>query len=480
MNLRPVIERELLSEARNEVNYWLRLIGAAALLFVGAMYVVNDAQSSRWQGALLFEQMNLAIWATAFVLVPVLTADSVAREKREGTLGLLFLTPLTSADIVIGKCLVHGLRSLTILVAAIPVLCVPLMMGGISFWQIVSAVATNIGALCLGMAAGIHASVRQVDWLSAVVHALLTGIGMFVGFWVVARALSFFPSAAGFVILPAAAFVLQRFLRTNAIWLARNWRRELYRAPEPYWVNQIARSPVWRRVLAWPKTTALERNPIAWLEEHRWSARITKWAWLGIVLGATVLGGCIVGPFMDYTTWLNILTLLLAGGLSFLAANSFRREQESGALVLLLVTPLSTREIVQGRLRGMILHFLPATLLLAFFWIVPAWFSNEITNGAWMNCWFGFSTLVTIPLIGFWFALRRLHYVTAWLLTVFVGYLLPAAGAFAIRIGFPFDHATIQYLSLIYFTAFQSILANLSYRRVYRALETRSFVTEQP
>ncbi|MBI1177978.1 hypothetical protein GC207_11145 [bacterium] len=476
MNLRPVIERELVSEARNEVNYWLRLIGAAALLFVGAMYVVNDANSSRWQGALLFEQMNLAIWATAFVLVPVLTADSVAREKREGTLGLLFLTPLTSPDIVIGKCLVHGLRSLTILVATIPVLCVPLMMGGISFWQIVSAVATNLGALCLGMAAGIHASVRQVDWLSAVAHALLTGIGMFVGFWVVARALNFFPSVGGFIILPVAAFVLQRFLRTNAIWLARNWRRELYRAPEPYWVNQIARSPVWRRVMAWPRTTALERNPIAWLEEHRWSARITKWAWLGIVLGATVLGGCIVGPFMDYTTWLNILTLLLAGGLSFLAANSFRREQESGALELLLVTPLSTRQIVQGRLRGMILHFLPATMLLAFFWIIPAWFSNEITHATWMSCWFGFSTLVTIPLIGFWFALRRLHYVTAWLLTVFVGYLVPAAAAFALRIVLGTDGTIPVVVGLSLFTGYQLVVAAICFRQVQKALEARSFM----
>ena len=52
----------------------------------------------------------MAIW----VLVPLLVADCLSRERREGTLGLLFLTPLTANDIVIAKGLSHGLRAVTL------------------------------------------------------------------------------------------------------------------------------------------------------------------------------------------------------------------------------------------------------------------------------------------------------------------------------------------------------------------------------
>ena len=41
------------------------------------------------------------------VIVSALSSDSISREKREGTLGLLFLTPLGSRDIVIGKALLQ-------------------------------------------------------------------------------------------------------------------------------------------------------------------------------------------------------------------------------------------------------------------------------------------------------------------------------------------------------------------------------------
>ena len=57
-----------------------------------------------------------------------LTSDCLSAEKREGTLGLLFLTNLKARDIVIAKVFSHGLRSLTMWAATLPIIAVPLLL----------------------------------------------------------------------------------------------------------------------------------------------------------------------------------------------------------------------------------------------------------------------------------------------------------------------------------------------------------------
>src|SRR5208282_939788 len=67
------------------------------------------------------------------------TADCVSEEKREGTLGLLFLTDLKGYDVVGGKLVATSLNSFYGLTAIFPVLAIPLLMGGTTsaeFWRI--------------------------------------------------------------------------------------------------------------------------------------------------------------------------------------------------------------------------------------------------------------------------------------------------------------------------------------------------------
>jgi ABC-type Na+ efflux pump permease subunit len=70
--------------------------------------------------------LNRTLLFAFWVLVPLMTADCVSREKREGTLGLLFLTPLTVFDVIAGKAAIHVLRALTLFLAALPLLGLPL------------------------------------------------------------------------------------------------------------------------------------------------------------------------------------------------------------------------------------------------------------------------------------------------------------------------------------------------------------------
>ena len=120
----PIVERELRIAARRSGTYWLR----AALATFGVLACLQ------WLGAGIGNANPATIGIGAFRMLallgfvmamaaPIITADCISGERREGTLGLLFLTALKSHDVVLGKFAVHGLVALYGLIGFSPVLC---------------------------------------------------------------------------------------------------------------------------------------------------------------------------------------------------------------------------------------------------------------------------------------------------------------------------------------------------------------------
>jgi hypothetical protein len=107
----------------------------------------------------------LSFLSLAFCLVAggFLTADCVSSERREGTLGLLFLTPLTGMDIVLGKMVCHGLQMFYGMCAVFPVFFLPLLAGGVT-WAEVSRIVLALGlALLLAASIGMLVSVLGTE-----------------------------------------------------------------------------------------------------------------------------------------------------------------------------------------------------------------------------------------------------------------------------------------------------------------------------
>src|SRR2546427_10488082 len=113
MTLLPVISRELRASARHAFTYYLRLLGAGALVLASLLFGLEHGFGPTLGGR-LFAQLHSTLFLAIWVLVPLLTADCLSRERREGTLGLLFLTRLRATDIVVAKGLAHGLRALSL------------------------------------------------------------------------------------------------------------------------------------------------------------------------------------------------------------------------------------------------------------------------------------------------------------------------------------------------------------------------------
>jgi len=70
---------------------------------IGVMALVDLKGAPSELGGRLFSALNATLFLSIWIFVPLLTADTISREKREGTLGLLFLTPLTPIGSCLGK-----------------------------------------------------------------------------------------------------------------------------------------------------------------------------------------------------------------------------------------------------------------------------------------------------------------------------------------------------------------------------------------
>jgi len=198
----------------------------------------------------------------------------------------------------------------------------------------------------------------------------------------------------------------------------------------------------------------LTRNPIGWLQQYSWRARLVKWGWcLGIVLLECVL----VTDRSMSNLWDGqyLLAALLILGVAFIASGSFREECQTGAMELLLVTPLKVRQILRGRIRGVRAQFLPATGVLALAWL---WLLKDASLFASYHYdfdtsyrqVFGFivplffvSSFFLLPGIGLFFSLQRLHFVGAWLLTCTTGLLVPALSCWWMNRNFVFAAASL-------------------------------------
>src|SRR6185436_10237494 len=86
------------------------------------------------------------------------TADCLSEEKREGTLGLLFLTDLKGYDVVAGKLVANSLNSFYGLLAILPVVAVALLMGGLTGLQVGCAALALVNAMFFSVCVGMFAS----------------------------------------------------------------------------------------------------------------------------------------------------------------------------------------------------------------------------------------------------------------------------------------------------------------------------------
>jgi hypothetical protein len=153
MTLLPVVTRELLVQARRPATYRTRMLTALVLGGVAILIMLVARQNRSMPQMVFWLNSSLALgWC--LISGAILTSDCLGGEQREGTLGLLFLTDLRSVDIVLGKLAATSLQAGFGLLAMLPILAWPLLLGGVTsgqFWRLTLVLlVTQFASLSIG------------------------------------------------------------------------------------------------------------------------------------------------------------------------------------------------------------------------------------------------------------------------------------------------------------------------------------------
>jgi ABC-type transport system involved in multi-copper enzyme maturation permease subunit len=401
MTFLPIVERELIEASRRRGTYWLRLaIAAVGLILGGWIMLVMRGAPPGTLGLALFVAISIAAYVYSLFIGIFRTADCLSEEKREGTLGLLFLTDLKGYDIVFGKLAATSLNSLYGILALFPIMAIPLLLGGVTldeFWRVV-LVTLNI--LFFSLSVGMFCSSISRDERRAMVTALLIvlffaiGLPLLAGLahewssatreywqWVFAPS----PTYAAYLAFDAVFtrttpnyFTLSTLITHGLSWallitaslvVPRTWQdktltAEAARRHERMNRLQLGSSDSRRRF----RTRLLEINPFYWLVARHRTKPALVWAFLG--LGALIWT---LGLAFNSRDWLDEAAFVLTGlivhtvikfWVATEASRRFSLDRQSGALELLLSTPISIKEVLRGQWLGLERQFAAPVLII--------------------------------------------------------------------------------------------------------------------
>lgn len=463
--------------SRRRGTYWVRFfaaalaIGAVALILLSARNLRSQDQSQ-----ILFVTLSVIAFIYCVLAGILTTADCVSEERREGTLGLLFLTNLRGYDVVAGKLAASSARAVSALAALFPVIALPVLMGGVSgdvVWT-VAAVLGNTLFFSLGVGVLVSTLTRDArQSIGGAVGVMLFWLGLLPLIRILWIEYLIRPKFAG---TPAELEQMFRWvLEVNPVFVFANALSPIFRG-----------TPVWRDVwlglmyqhgLAWLalitacvvlprswrdrvetvrlakdggdagagsgsgsaasgarrwRSELLDWDPMAWVVVRERRSAVVNWLGLAVVAGVWFWGywevkeEWLAGLVGLWTTFAAALWLKLR--LAAIACRHLQEHRRSGALELVLSTPMTPATMVRGVLRGMRHMLFPAlaTVLAAAGLLLAASLGQE---QAWsdrrevpMTFVVGLGVflldLVAIAWSGMWRGLNSTRYIRAYSMTV--------------------------------------------------------------
>ena len=460
MTFLPIVDRELRVAARRKSTYRIRAWAASVALLVGCFSLLPALffQAFASPGKPVYTTLTGFAFGLCLLAGVLLTADCLSEEKREGTLGFLFLTDLKGYDVVLGKFMAMSLNSFYGLLAILPVTALSLLLGGVTggeFWRMNLAL---VNALFFSLAAGICVSTFGRDsqrvmgvtlglviFLAAGLPALaalgpklgvprawepLTWISPYHPF---ARALEpkylWLPASYWSALLASHLFAW--FLLALASYaLPRHWQERAPDAESGWGLARFARrgkgGPAARTEAG---EALLSANPVLWLMNRGPDSRRIAWiivcAWAVAVVVVSLFAGGRDGapmaqPFMLSTYGVRPFGFLLKWLFALQACRFFVEARRTGALETLLCTPLTSRDLLAGQALALKRTFLwPVAAFLALLFVpvvaqvftVPSWSSPELLSAfipLVSACFYGLTMVAdcyALGAFGIWLAL---------------------------------------------------------------------------
>lgn len=422
MTFLPIVQRELRVASRRRATFRIRFLAAVASALLGGLFLWGTSLTrigGVLPGRALFEILIRLDFFLAWMSGAFLTADCISREKREGTLGFLFLTDLNGFDVVAGKLAALGLIPIQALIATLPVIGMTVFMGGVTggeFWRVVLVLVNTLFlSLIVGLwISSLVADERHATWMSIAVLAAIACVPEVLSGILDMMALvtpASFARLAG----PVAALVSSSDdayrVSSQSFWASlgyghflgwfllliatvvvrRSWRERECREHKTA-SSTTALKPL-RPTRAVPVRKASHPNgPLAWSAgRNTWVSRTARW--LAGVVGLSAIGTFLfrvmyVGDIFsagDIATAVVVvgfyaLKLLLAVHAVYFLNDACR----SGSMELLLVTPVTSRGLCDGHLAAMRRNFLGPFMVLGLIEVALSLAGTLVKGGDWL------------------------------------------------------------------------------------------------
>lgn len=490
----PVVERELRAAARRKSTFRTRWLAAAATTALGMWiwgWLRNDLLPHE-RGVFLFRSVAGVALLYALRAGIAATADCLSREKREGTLGFLFLSNLKGYDVLLGKLAAASLDSVYRLLAVFPVLAIPILLGALSVGEFLRTLLVLGNTLFLSLSAGMLASALSTRGSRAMAGTALLLVFAAAGLPLVVWFAGFGNSAGAFkmvwlwgsavspaVLMSDARYVIyaREFWFASALahglgWLflivanvvvRRTWRAAPATSRNSGWLGR------WRAVKFGReaergvfRSELLDDNPVLWLAARDRTRRARVLACL-IGFGLIWVWLCWKWPREVLDPAFHVITSLILHSFLKLSAAAeacrlLHEESRAGTLEALSSTPLSVGEILDGHIRALERQFtlpIACVLLVDLAMMSVGAFDFLLgTSNAWLFFWLGRMVILVVDLyalgwVGLWLGLnsRRSGWalmgaaarilVLPWALLVFLLSALP---------GHPYPHFTEVHL----------------------------------
>jgi ABC-type transport system involved in cytochrome c biogenesis permease component len=356
-------------------TYWGRLVAALLGWAIAAWILIAAHGGSSHSGALVFRILAWLVFAYTAVGGLLATSDCVSEEKRDGTLGLLFLTDLKGYDVVFGKLASTSVKSIYWVLGVMPALAISVVLGAVTqgeLWRVM-LVALNLFFFFISTSLFASAVCRQ-DNRSFGLGALLSA-ALLAGIPAAARLqpYHFAQPDAAFIFSPAfgcfAAFDdgYNRFPH-GWFWLncvvtqiyAWSWLGlACWIVPRSWQDSTVGKERRSRLVKLKSIRGSSERKEVLAVNVFLWRAAQPSLqrtvVWLALLAVALLwLASDSLLPLGRFDVNKDLFLLLLAGvvlkiWLALEASATLSADRRNAAMELLLTTPLPEKEIIKGQ-----------------------------------------------------------------------------------------------------------------------------------
>ena len=397
MKFPPILDRELRVASRRRGTYRMRLFAALTVAVIWYLLLIGAREPSTQLGHHIFLALSVLALGGCLCSGIFLTADCLAQEKREGTLGLIFLANVRGFDVVLGKLGATSLNSIFGLLAVLPMIGLSLLVGGVTGNEfarlILVLIATLFWSLSIGLAASATSSEARHGMGRCLLVLVLLG-GILPALWWCARSIGV-PRPTSVLLLPSPCYAMLKAFESS--FATRSGASEFWKCigtvagtgllalvTAMFWVprswqdlssdRNVNKGLQARKPLHVRSREQIEKiGPMYWLtvREDRTgviAARILGALgviWFGLLAGSASMTSRAEGPFIVSFFLLFGMHVLVKVLAATEATRRMNEDRANGALELLLVTPLGTRAILKGQYRGLRDHFRKALSMLA-------------------------------------------------------------------------------------------------------------------